>query len=127
MYNIYSFRVWTHGLKKNSFIHLTFIIATQGGTFNKFFFIKIIIHFWDMHTVWPKIFAKLHFFAIIYQNGCCIFFTENILSISDIFPSLPAYLALKSFQKHNFFRKKDNLAVLFVKLKVTNCLEWESM
>ena len=90
-------------------------------------FIKAIINYRDMRTICPKIFAKLDFFAIMSWMDIA----HSILKIFWAFLTFShlclAYLALKSFQKHNFFRKKDNLAVLFVKLKVTNCLEWESM
>ena len=61
---------------------------SQGDIF-KHIFDKIIINFCDMRTICPKIFAKLEFFCHNVSNGCCIFCNENILSISDIFSTLP--------------------------------------
>ena len=48
-----------------------------------------MVNFLDMRTTCPKIFAKLDFFATMSQMGVKFFYTENILSISDISANLP--------------------------------------
>ena len=43
-----------------------------------------------MRIICPKIFAKLDLLVLVkLRNGCCMFCTENILSIFDIFTIFP--------------------------------------
>ena len=80
------------------------------------FFIKLIISFWDMPTICPKIFPKLDFFTAMSQIGLAYFALEvfwTFMTFSRLCLSYPVLKIWENWKKkHNFFRVKDNLAVL---------------
>ena len=69
-----------------------------------------------MHTICPKNFAKLDFFATMSQIGVAhsalkIFWA--FLTFSQLCLAYPVLKILENRkQKHNFFRVKDNLILL---------------
>ena len=69
-----------------------------------------------MPAIWPKIVAKLDYFATVSRMGVAYFALEiswAFLTFSQLFL---AYVVLKFLEnlkkKHNFFRVEDKFAVL---------------
>ena len=99
-YNINSFRVGTCALENHSFIHLSCITdATQGGTFKQFFFNLTIKIAFEISK--PSVLNYLLNWTYLAQclKWVCLFYPQNILSLSYIFPTLPCLPSSWNFEK----------------------------
>ena len=69
-----------------------------------------------MRTICLKIFAKLDYLATVYQMVVAYFALKifwAFLTFSQLYLAYPVLKILENWKKkHNFFRVKDNLAVL---------------